>query len=228
MALTKDQKATQLNDLKDKLQKSESVMFAHYIGMNVADVSDFRAKLKEANAEMKVAKKTLMQLAVKDLNMPELTEEAMEGPVACIFSYEDPLSGAQIAFKFGKDHPQVELIGGFFEGKLMSKEETMRLAQIPGKQQLLGMFMAMCNGPLSSFARGLSELAKQKEEASAAPAAEVAAPVPAEEKKEEPAIEAPAPTDTAADQPAEQPTEEKKDDAPPPADQPASDTPPTS
>ncbi len=163
MALTRDEKAVQLADLKDKMGRSQSVIFTHYIGMNVSDASDLRALLKKSDAEMKVAKKTLMQIAAKELNMPELADELLNGPVACIFSFADPLTGAQVAFKFSKTHPQVELIGGIYEGKLLSKEEAIRLAKIPGKLQLLGMFAAMINSPLSSFARGLSELAKQKE-----------------------------------------------------------------
>jgi large subunit ribosomal protein L10 len=199
MALTKDQKTEQLNELKDKMQKSQSIMFAHYIGMKVAEVSDFRAQLKKSDAEMKVAKKTLMQIAAKELNLPELEDKMLDGAVACIFSFVDPLTGAQVAFKFGKAHPQVELIGGIFEGKLLSKEEAIRLAKIPGKQQLLGMFAAMLNSPLSSFARGLSELAKQKE-----------APAPAvvEAPKAEEAASASA--EATADKPVAEPTSEAK------------------
>lgn len=204
MALTKDQKAVQLAELKEQMKKSQSIMFAHYIGMNVLDVSDLRAQLKKGDAEMKVAKKTLMRIAGKDLGLPEIADDTMDGAVACIFSFVDPLSGAQIAFKFGKTHPQVELIGGIFEGKVLTKEQAVSLAKIPGKMQLLGMFAAMLNSPLSSFARGLSELAKQKEapapakeepKAEAAPAAEAPktdAPV-AEAAPAAPAAEAPAP-----------------------------------
>lgn len=193
MAVSKAQKVELLAELKDKMSKAQSIMFAHYIGMTVLDVSDLREKLRQGKAEMKVGKKTLMQIAAKDLNLPELSDEVLNGPVACIFSYEDALVGAQVAHKFAKDHPQVELIGGIFEGKLISKEEAITIAKIPGKLQLLGMFAAMINSPLSSFARGLSELAKQKEVPTpAAPAAETPK---VEEKKEEvvaaPAAEAP-------------------------------------
>jgi len=202
MALTKAQKTEQLNELKEKMKDSKSVMFAHYIGMKVADSSDFRNKLREKKSEMKVAKKTLMQIAAKDLNMPEVPDELLDGPVACIFSYDDALSGAQIAFKFSKDHPQVELIGGIFEGKVLSKEETIAIAKIPGKQQLLGMFAAMLNSPLSSFARGLSELAKQKEApAPEAPKAETA-PAATPEAKEDVIASAPSEPAAAAETPA--------------------------
>jgi len=173
MALTKAEKLAQLKELKEKMQSSQSVIFTHYIGLTVADVSDLRHKLKEQNAEMKVAKKTLMQIAAKELNMPELSDESIQGAVACIFSFNDPLSGAQVAFKYSKDHPQVELIGGIYDGKLLSKQEALTLAKMPGRTQLLGMFMSMvqsplrsfasvCNSPLQGFALALSEVAKKK------------------------------------------------------------------
>lgn len=234
MALTKDQKTAQLNELKDKMGRSQSIIFAHYIGMNVADVSEFRSKLKGGDAEMKVAKKTLMQIAAKELNMPEITDGAIDGPVACIFSYTDPLSGAQTAFQFSKAHPQVAIIGGIFEGKVLSKEEAVRFSKIPGKLQLLGMFAAMLNSPLSSFARGLSELAKQKEapapeapkeepKAESAPAAPVAdaAPASAEATAGEPAAAEPTPEAKTEEAPTA-PAAEAAPEAAPAADTPAS------
>lgn len=199
MAVTKAQKTEILADLKDKLQKAKSVMFAHYIGMTVADVSELRSNLKKQNAEMKVAKKTLMQLAAKELNMAEPPDELLDGAVACILSYEDPLTGAQVAFKFAKTHKQVELIGGIWEGKLISKEQAIQIAQIPGREALLGMFAAMINSPLSSFARGLSELAKMKAEPAAAPAP---ADVPPAKEESPSASSGQAPVEASASAPA--------------------------
>ncbi|MEK7217941.1 MAG: 50S ribosomal protein L10 [Patescibacteria group bacterium] len=172
MALTRDQKAAQLTDLKDKLSKSQSVIFTHYIGLTVAEASDLRKKLKDAGAEMKVAKKTLMAIAAKEQCLPELPATMMAGPVACIFSYRDPLTGAQVAFSYAKDHPQVAFVGGLFEGKLLSQSDATTLARIPGRQVLLAQFAgmirsplvsfaSMCSSPLSGFARALSEKAKK-------------------------------------------------------------------
>ena len=172
MALTRAQKATQLQELKDKMSKASSIMFAHYTGMNVANVSALREKLRQGKAEMKVAKKTLMRIAAKELGLPEVSDEALDGPVACIFSFEDPLTGAQIAQKYAKDHPQVALIGGMYDGKLLSKQEAVAMAKMPSRDVLLGMFMSMlrsplqqfasmCNAPLTGFARIADELAKK-------------------------------------------------------------------
>jgi large subunit ribosomal protein L10 len=179
MAVTRDQKAVQLKDLQQKFDTAQSVVFTNYIGLTVADVTELRRNLRKAGAEMKVAKKTLVRIAAEGKNLPIPAEKELPGPVACIFSYQDPIAGAQVAFAFGKTHPQVKFVGGLFEGKVLNKADAMTLATIPSKQVLLatfaGMlqsplrsFMSMCNGPLSGFARGLSEVAKKK---AAAPAA---------------------------------------------------------
>jgi len=174
MAITKQQKATQLADLTDKMKKAESVIFSQYSGLTVTEIGEMRQKVREANAEMKVAKKTLMRLAAKAAGLPDVSREAMEGPIACIFSFTDPLSGAQAAFKFAKDHNKVKLIGGIYDGKALTREQAMEMARMPGREQLLAMFASMlispltsfasvCSSPLTGMARGLSELAKKKE-----------------------------------------------------------------
>ena len=172
MALTRDQKSAQLKELKDKLKSAQSVVFTNYIGLKVSEVSELRRKLRAAGAEMKVAKKTLMRIAAKEEGFPMLEENVLPGPIACIFSITDPIVGPQIAFAFSKEHPQVSFVGGFFEGKLLSKDEARTLATIPSRLILLATFAGMLqsplrsfasviNSPLTGFARALSEKAKK-------------------------------------------------------------------
>ncbi|MSR86957.1 50S ribosomal protein L10 [Candidatus Peribacteria bacterium] len=172
MAVSRDQKKVLLAELKDKMKSAQSVVFANYIGLKVSEVSELRRKLKAAGAEMKVGKKTLMRIAAKEQGLPELDDAALPGAIACIFSMTDPIVGPQVAHAFSKEHPQVSFVGGFFEGKMLSKSDAMTLATIPGRQVLLatfaGMlqsplrsFMSICNNPLIGFARALSEKAKK-------------------------------------------------------------------
>lgn len=172
MAVTKEQKKEQLADLKERFGSASSVIFAHYIGMSVGDVSQLRKKLREAGAEMKVAKKTLMKLAAQEKGLPVPDDSMITGPVACIFSEKDPTAGAQAAYTFSKEHPQVAFLGGFFEGKLLDQKSAMALATIPPRPVLLATFAGMLrsplqsfasiiNSPLTGFARALKELEKK-------------------------------------------------------------------
>ena len=188
MALSRDQKEAQVKELVDHMKKSSSVIFTNYLGLTVADITKLRSNLKKENALMQVAKKTLIRLAAKEAGAPEVTDEMLQGDIACIFSQGEPNAGPAQAVAFAKDHPHVKLVGGIFSGKILTAKEANEFAKIPGKQQLLGMFMMMCNAPLSQFAnaigspltgfaRALSEVAKKKATeapAAAAPAAPAA------------------------------------------------------
>ncbi len=179
MAVTREEKKVQLAELVEKIGKAQSVIFTQYIGLTVGDITKLRREVRAAGAEMKVAKKTLIRLASKEKGFPVMDDKDLPGPIACIFSYNDPVAGAQAAHKFAKDFKQVSFVGGLFEGKLLSKTEAVTLATIPSRQVLLGTFAgmirsplvsfaSMCSSPLSGFARGLAELAKKKESAPAA------------------------------------------------------------
>ncbi|PIR52770.1 50S ribosomal protein L10 [Candidatus Peregrinibacteria bacterium CG10_big_fil_rev_8_21_14_0_10_49_10] len=225
MALTKDQKQAQVKELTEKMNSASSIILAHYIGLSVSEVSELRKKLRENDAEMKVGKKTLMHIAAKEAGLPEFDEKNMEGPVSLIFSFGDPLSGAQVAFKFAKDHDKVKLLGGLYDGKVLTKEEAVALAQMPSRDVLLATFVCMirsplvsfagiCNSPLSGFARALKELA---EKGGVHPAGESA---PAETAEAEKPTESAAPAEAATEAtvaPAstqEEPNESAEENAP--------------
>jgi len=163
-----------LSKLADALKKATSVMFAQYKGLNVDSISRLRKQLKERDAEMQIPKKTLLKIALENHKLPLPDDQSMDGPIAAIFSYSDPLTGAQLTHTFSKDYPQIVLTGGIFEEKLLSQKDAVAFAKIPGREVLLATFAGMmqsplirfagCIGsPLQSFARAASELAKQKE-----------------------------------------------------------------
>ena len=172
MALTKDQKKAQVTELKDALEKSKSLIFMHYCGLSVSQADDLRGKMQEKNAKMKVIKKTLYRIAAKENGLPEVPDKVLDGPVALVFSFEDEISGAKVAYEFGKSNDAVELIGGVLNDKVLTKSEAMDLAKILSHDKMLAKFAAMmctpltsfasmCGSPLSSFTRVVKEFAEK-------------------------------------------------------------------
>ncbi|OGJ57472.1 50S ribosomal protein L10 [Candidatus Peribacteria bacterium RIFCSPLOWO2_12_FULL_55_15] len=152
MALTRAEKARLTQDLTEKWKQASSIIFANYSGLSVANISRLRCQLKKVDAEMKVAKKTLLRRAAENLKNPFPEESDLPGPVACIFNYADPLSGARVAFAFGKEHRQFQLIGSIFEGNIFAGPATVSIAQIPPRFTLLQIFAGLCQAPLQQFA----------------------------------------------------------------------------
>ncbi len=212
MAVTKEKKAEQLQELVDKFGRSKTVVFADYRGLDVKSISDLRGELRKGDAEAKVAKKTLIQLAAKENKITDIPAEAMEGPVAAVFSYEDEMAGIQIVYKFAKGNENLKLLGGIIDGKVVGPDVIKQYAQLPSKEELIAKLIGSMNSPLSGtvgllgnivggFVRVLNAYKDTlpAEEAAPTPAAEEKAEEPKEEK---PAEEAPAETEAPAEEPA--------------------------
>jgi large subunit ribosomal protein L10 len=227
MAVTKDKKKEIIAELTDLFKNSKSVVFSNYQGISVKDVQTLRRNLRENDSQFKVAKKTLIKLAAKNAGFDEIPEEALEGQVGVAFSMGDEIAAAKTLYDFSKTNDSVKLLSAFMEGKTLSKEETLELAKIPGKDELLAKMVGSMKSPISGFHGILYSLLRSfvgvvdayKDSLPAEEAPKEATPAPAEEKVEE------APKEEAkADEPAKEaapegdaPAEEKPDEEATPA-----------
>lgn len=150
MAVTRQVKEDALKVLVDKFGRSKSVVFANYRGLDVASISEIRGQLRKEDAEMKVGKKTLMNIAAKDL-VGELDKTMMDGQVAATFSYNDPLSGIRILYKYSKKNENIRLLGGIVDGKMVGPDVIQQYAKLPSKQELLAKLLGSMNAPISGF-----------------------------------------------------------------------------
>jgi large subunit ribosomal protein L10 len=151
MAISKDRKKVILASLEQKFGDAKSVFFTNYSGLSVQDVSKVRNALREEGAEMVVAKKTLIQLAASKNGVSEIPSEAMEGPIAAVFSYEEGLAGPQKINSLAKDHEQLALTGGIMEGEAFGKEKAVLYANTPTRSELYASLVGSLNAPISGF-----------------------------------------------------------------------------
>ncbi|HHX22968.1 MAG: 50S ribosomal protein L10 [Clostridiales bacterium] len=145
MAL-KEAKVKAVEEIKDKFSRSRTAILTDYRGLNVAEITELRRKLKEEDVEYKVVKNTLTSIAIKDFDFN--LDEFLEGPTAIAFSYEDPVAPAKVLVDFAKTHKQLEIKAGVVEGKVTSKDVIDELAKLPPKEQLLANAVGAIQSPL--------------------------------------------------------------------------------
>lgn len=176
MAVTKQKKEQILADLNENMKSAKSVFFAKNLGLSVHQSQEMRTKLREGGNNFRVAKKTLIKKAANDGAGVEIPLEALDGAAGAAFAMEDELSAVKILAKFAKESEKIELTGGIFEGKSLSKEEVIALSQIPSREELLAKLLGSMQAPLSGFvgvgnqlisglARVLNAYKEQKEQA---------------------------------------------------------------
>ncbi len=123
-------KEAEVAEIQEKIEKSQSVMFLDYRGLNVAEVTELRNKMRAAGVEYKVIKTTMIRRAAEKAGIEGL-DDVLEGPTAVAFGYADPVAPAKILVDFIEDTKKTNLKGGVLAGKAMSEAEIKNLASLP-------------------------------------------------------------------------------------------------
>jgi large subunit ribosomal protein L10 len=175
--LATPEKIEAVAEFKQRVENSQIAIATKYIGINAAQATDLRSKLRDGNVHFKVFKNTLVRRALDEMGLGGVGG-VMDGPTAWAFC-EDPVSPAKILKEFGAGVPVVEMNGGILEGKVVSKEQLTVLADLPSRDVLLAMLVGTIAAPLRNLVGVLSaparnmvnvldQIRKQKEEAGAA------------------------------------------------------------
>ena len=156
MPLTKQQKQEIVVNLKDKLQRQKAVAFVNYKGINVKDLFALRRDLKKEGVEFKVLKKTLIDLALKESGLENISVKDFDGQIALAFGYNDEIAPARLLYKFSKTNKSLSLLGGILTNNFIDKEGIINLANLPSRKELLGILAGTMNAVMSGFVRVLS------------------------------------------------------------------------
>ena len=150
-----EQKKQVVQEIKEKLEKSESIVLMDYKGLNVADVTDLRKQCRESNVEYKVYKNTMLRFALHEFGVEGL-DEYLEGTNAVAFAYEDPSSAAKVAYKFAKENDKLEIKIGLVDKDIFDVNQLKQLSELPSKEVLIAKVLGGLNGPIQGFANVLN------------------------------------------------------------------------
>ena len=167
MALNKLQKQKIINDLKEKVDKQKSIVFADFKGLKVKDLSNLRKQMKDKECELKVAKKSLLSLIFKQKKI-EIDVKKMDGEIALGFGYKDEILPFKTLYDFSRENENIKILGGLIGKDIFDKEKALELGQLPGKQELLARLVGSIGSPLSGMVnvlqgniKGLINILKQ-------------------------------------------------------------------
>lgn len=144
-----------VGDIKEKIEKAQSVILLDYRGLTVEQVTNLRDQMRKAGVEYKVIKNTMLTRAANELGITG-TEEMFQGPTACAFGYADPAAPAKILVDFIKKVKKTEIKGGMLDGKVVGIDQIKYLADLPSKEVLVAKLLGTMNAPITNFVGVLS------------------------------------------------------------------------
>ena len=108
---------------------------------------------------MKVKKNNFVQLALKDLDYPEVGDMAF-GPTALTLVRRDVNEVARTLVDFAKSE-SLGVKGALVGGKIYSAEEVEGLSRLPGRDQLLSMLLSAMTGPVRNCMYAMNGVAQK-------------------------------------------------------------------
>lgn len=164
--MSRQERQAIVSSLEERLQQAQAMYVVDYTGLDVAKVTGLRREIRGVGSELKVAKNTLLKIAVKDTAFEPLDEHFV-GQTAVAFVEGDPAQAAKVLTKFYKDEKKenpdlrFEIRAGVLESMLLSPEQINELGELPSKDVLLGQFVGMLAAPLTGFVSVLSDIPRK-------------------------------------------------------------------
>lgn len=153
--MPRPEKVARVQEIADRLRRAQAVVAADYRGLNVKSMSELRSQLRAAGVEVKVVKNTLARRASDEAQVEGL-KSFLEGPTMLAFGYDEPTAPARILSQFSRQHQELQIKGGILNGAAMDVAGVMRLATLPGREELLAMALRALQGPIAGLVYALS------------------------------------------------------------------------
>ena len=163
-----------VTELNEVFKASGSVVVAHYAGVTVAQMNDFRSKMRTAGGTVKVAKNRLAKIALQGKEAEGMSD-LFKGQTLIAYS-NDPITAPKIVMEFAKTNDKIVVLGGAMGSTTLNAEAVKSLATLPSldelRAKLLGLLVAPATriatvtaAPASQLARVFAAYAKKDEAA---------------------------------------------------------------
>jgi large subunit ribosomal protein L10 len=147
-------KSDAVRELKEVIQRSPTLIFTDYRGLNVAQITELRRTLRQKQAEYKVVKNNYAKIALKELGMP-FEETFLNDPTAIAMTRADIGPIAKALFDFTRDSP-LKVKGGLIDGQVLKSAAVEAISRLPGRQELLAMLTGALEAPIRNLLYALN------------------------------------------------------------------------
>jgi large subunit ribosomal protein L10 len=158
--MNRAEKIETVSQLNDRFARAPLTVVTEYRGLNVAQLSDLRRKLRAVDGEYLVSKNTLAAIAIRESQSTALAP-LLVGPVALAFGFTDAVAVAKVVKDFAKDNDKLLIRGGVLDGAALDAKQVEQLATMPSRDELRAQLLRLLNTPATNFVRLLKAPAQQ-------------------------------------------------------------------
>ncbi|MBN2543479.1 50S ribosomal protein L10 [bacterium] len=142
-----EKKINIVNELKESFQQNNAVFITDYMGLSVENITKLRAKLKENDSFMIVAKNRLIKIALQELKR-DMLESYLKGPTALVFSKDSPVNTAKVINDYFEEFNKPEVRGMVIDEEELPVEYFTALAKLPPREVLEAQLVNVLASPI--------------------------------------------------------------------------------
>ena len=155
MAVTREEKQQELEDLTSAFNAVDTAILVDYKGLNVPQVTELRRQIRGARGSYKVVKNTLAKRASKGTRLAAL-EAHFEGTTAVAYTGADAVALAKALTAFMKSAPTLQIKAAVVQGQAIKGADVAALATMPGKPELYAKLLFLLQAPMVNLVRVLN------------------------------------------------------------------------
>lgn len=142
------EKAQAISELTDQLSRAQLTIVTDYRGLTVTDLQGLRGTLRPLNAQVRVAKNTLTNIAANSVGI-DVLQPILEGPTALVFAYGDVVGVSKAVGDFVRTSRVLSVKGGVMGNRLLTAPDIEAIATLPSREELQGKLVGLLASPLS-------------------------------------------------------------------------------
>lgn len=139
-----------VDEVERHLRKSDYVYLANFDRITVSDVGSLRARLAAEKAEFHVVKNSVLRVAAKRLNLPDL-DKWLTGPTAIIVGGGNPSGVAKVIRSFFQESTKGEVKVGVVSQKTYGPDQVKTLSELPSLDVLRAQLLGLLTTPVRSL-----------------------------------------------------------------------------
>ena len=148
------QKEVVVEELGNIFADSGVIVIAKYAGLSVAEMTDFRNRMREAGGAVRVAKNRLAKIALEGKPCADMATY-LEGQSVLAYS-EDPVTAAKVVEAYAKDNDKLVVVGGAMGESVLDPAGVKAVAAMPSRDELIASIVGMIGAPAANLAAAIT------------------------------------------------------------------------
>ena len=144
------QKEALVVELGQIFTDSGVVVVSHYVGITVAEMQDFRARMRDVGGSVRVAKNKLAKIALEGKPCESISS-LLDGMTVLSFS-DDPVAAARVTEAYAKENDKLVILGGSMGDNALDRAGVKAVAAMPSRDELIASIVGCIVAPASNIA----------------------------------------------------------------------------